>query len=80
MMIHSTRESTIMEPGDVLRWVKIRDVMDRLHISRQYVMQLMDAGRLRGVKTPLGWLVDPASVEAFEAGRKARQRPPNLPD
>jgi hypothetical protein len=40
-------------------------VSKRLSRSRQGVIDLAEARRLRAVKTAAGWLYDPESVEAF---------------
>jgi hypothetical protein len=34
--------------------------------TRQGVLWMLENGRLRGVQTQLGWLVDPAAVAEFE--------------
>lgn len=37
----------------------------KLGRSRQGVINLLDEGRIRSVKTQIGWLVDPEDVERF---------------
>ena len=43
-----------------------------LGVTSQRVQDLVDSGRLVGVRTPLGRLVDPQSVERLVAERAAR--------
>lgn len=44
-------------------WLTVADAARRLGITTQRGVQLLDRGKLRHVQTPLGRLVDPASVE-----------------
>ncbi len=57
----------------VAEWPSVRDVVRELDLSQVYVNRLVRLGRLRAVRTRLGWLVDPASVAAFETERAARK-------
>jgi hypothetical protein len=57
----------------VAAWPSIRDVVRELDLSQVYINRLVRQGRLRAVRTRLGWLVDPASVAALEAERVARK-------
>ncbi len=50
---------------DLENWMSIGQVSRKLGRSRQGVLNIVDEGRIRGVKTQIGWLLDPASVEAF---------------
>jgi len=59
---------------DVVTWPAVRDVVRQTHLSPAYISQMIHAGRLRAVRTRLGWLVDPDSVAAFEAERASRLR------
>ena len=47
------------------RWLSTGQVSRKLGRSRQGVIDLAEARRLRAVKTAAGWLYDPESVEAF---------------
>jgi excisionase family DNA binding protein len=58
---------------DVALWPTIRDVGRYLDVSAAHVHRLMAAGKLEAVRTRLGWLVNPASVAAYEATRPARK-------
>ncbi len=49
------------------RWLSTADVAAVLGWSRQGVVNLASQGRVRAVKTRIGWLYDPESVEAFRA-------------
>lgn len=44
------------------RWLTTGDSASRLGKSRQGVVWLLENRRLRGVRTALGWLVDPRDV------------------
>jgi hypothetical protein len=55
-----------------VEWPSVRDVMRDLDMSQVYVNRLVNQGRLRAVRTRLGWLVDPESVAEFRAAREAR--------
>jgi hypothetical protein len=59
---------------DVAEWPAVRDVVRDIGISQGYVSRLIKSGQLDAMKTRLGWLLDPASVAAFQAKREARQR------
>ncbi len=50
---------------DLEGWMSIGQVSKKLGRSRQGVLNIVDEGRIRGVKTQIGWLLDPASVEEF---------------
>ena len=54
------------------RWLTTSDAASRLGKSRQGVVWMLENRRLRGARTSLGWLVDPASVE--EMASKQAQR------
>ncbi len=54
------------------QWLSTGQVSSRLGRSRQGVIDLAEARKLRAVKTAAGWLYDPASVEAF-AEREAKK-------
>jgi excisionase family DNA binding protein len=48
------------------KWLSTSQVASRLGKSRQGVLWMLENGRLRGVQTALGWLVDPEDVERYE--------------
>lgn len=54
-----------MKLKDLEGWMGVGQVSSRLGRSRQGVINLLDEGRIRAVKTPIGWLVDPDGVERF---------------
>lgn len=62
-----------MSNPDLLNWLTVREVTRRLDMSQQYIISLIQTNRLHAIRTKLGWLVDPASVEAFEQERAAKQ-------
>ena len=45
------------------RWLTTSQAASELGRSRQGVLWMLENGRLRSVKTQLGWLVDPEAVE-----------------
>jgi hypothetical protein len=53
------------------RWMGTGQVARKLGYSRQGVINLAEEGKIRAVKTGLGWLYDPNSVESFKARLKA---------
>jgi hypothetical protein len=55
------------------RWMSTGQVSRRLSRSRQGVIDLAEARRLRAVKTAAGWLYDPESVEMFAQREKKRK-------
>lgn len=57
---------------DIVNWLACRDVMRRLDVSQPYVHRLIHQERLRAVRTRLGYLVDPESVDTFETERAER--------
>jgi hypothetical protein len=57
---------------DPLAWPSVRDVTSTLGVTQPYVHLLIRRGRLRVVRTRVGMLVDPVSVEEFAAQRTAR--------
>lgn len=59
---------------EIANWPAARDVQARLGFSGPYVNQLVRTGRLHAVKTRLGYLIDPQSVEAFAAAYTPRRK------
>ena len=55
------------------RWMSTGQVSKYLGRSRQGVIYLAEARKLRAVKTAAGWLYDPESVEAFAERQKKRK-------
>ena len=53
------------------QWLTTGQAASRLGKSRQGVTWLLENGRLRGVKTQAGWLVDPKNVVDFLEREKA---------
>lgn len=51
------------------RWLTTGATASRLRKSRQGVVWMLENRRLRGVRTPLGWLVDPKDVERVQQER-----------
>ncbi len=51
------------------KWLTTGDTASKLGKSRQGVVWMLENKRLRGARTPLGWLVDPADVERMKQER-----------
>jgi hypothetical protein len=51
------------------RWLSSAEAAERLGVSQYWATKMGERGALRGVKTRIGWLFDPASVEE-EARRR----------
>lgn len=62
-----------MSPITVIDWPNVRDCAKLLDVSTVYVNKLIHLGRLEAAHTRLGFLVNPASVAAFQAERQARK-------
>ena len=60
-------------------WPTIKEVADRIGVSRQYILRLVSSGRIHGVIRGDVWLIEPASLHQYEAtrdrkpGRKKKQ-------
>ncbi len=54
---------------EVQRWLSPSQAGRVLGTSGQWVTHLARSGELRGVKTALGWLVDPEDVETMAKKR-----------
>lgn len=61
-------------PENLNSWLTAKQVAERLNVSRVRSHELISSGQLHTIKTPLGQLVDPASVEAYLAQRNAGGR------
>ncbi|MDP9475699.1 MAG: helix-turn-helix domain-containing protein [Actinomycetota bacterium] len=59
---------------DLERWHSVQSAREELGLSRQGVRNLLERGDLNGVKTRVGWLIDPASVRAFALLQKDEER------
>lgn len=59
---------------DITRWLRTGQVARRLDATGAYVNGLIRRGQLVAVRTPLGYLVEPESVEAFLADRERRRQ------
>jgi excisionase family DNA binding protein len=55
---------------DILLWLTVPTAAKRLGISNVSTYRAIGSGRLRVVETPLGVLVDPASVEEYARTRR----------
>ncbi len=53
-------------------WLTAGQTARELECSVQWVRALLEAGRLRGCRTRLGWLVDPQSLELYRRERGGR--------
>jgi excisionase family DNA binding protein len=55
---------------DILQWLTVTQAADRLAISYVSAYRAIERGRLRVIHTPLGVLVDPASVDEYSRTRR----------
>jgi hypothetical protein len=55
---------------DITRWPSVATVAKRHGVTIQGVYAALRHGRLQGVHTDVGWLVDPQSVAAWAATRR----------
>lgn len=67
---------TMNAPVDaILTWERPRDVAHTLDYTVAHIYHLIHRRQLHAVQTRLGWLVDPASVEAYRAsGARGKRR------
>ena len=63
-----------MPATEVVDWPAVRDAVRRLEVSQPWVLHLIQRGELRAVRTRLGWLIDPASLDTVAAERATRLR------
>ena len=56
------------------KWLTTSQAASKLSKSRQGVLWLAENGHLRGVKTQLGWLIDPQAVEHYQNQEETRRR------
>ena len=57
------------------RWLTTSQAASKLGKTRQGVTWMLENRQLRAAKTPLGWLIDPKSVEAVrESGKEESGR------
>ena len=51
-------------------WLTTSQAASKLNKTRQGVTWMVENKKLRAAKTPLGWLIDPKSVEAVRESEK----------
>jgi len=59
-----------MSEHDIATWIGRSEAARRLTVSVESVRQWVRAGRLRAIRTRLGMLIDPESVEALRVERE----------
>lgn len=47
------------------KWKSIRDAYKETGYSRQAILNWAEDGKVRGIHTSIGWLLDPKAVEAL---------------
>ncbi len=72
MDLLASREVNMPSIREFERWPTTGATASKLGMSRQGVVWLLENKRLRGARTALGWLVDPADVERLENERKGK--------
>jgi hypothetical protein len=68
----TTNRGTRVSGVPITEWPGVRDASRQLDVCAPYVNRLIHRQRLRAVRTRIGWLVDPDSLAAYEAARRAR--------
>jgi hypothetical protein len=58
--------------ADISRWPSVATVARVQGVTIQGVYHLLRVGRLDGVRTDVGWLVNPESVVTWAAARQGR--------
>ena len=53
-------------------WMSPATAARKLGVSPQWVQELVDTGKLRAIRTELGRLIDPASVDELSAERQRK--------
>ncbi len=66
--------ANIEQLRELEKWWSPSEAGRALETSGQWVTHLARTGQIRGVKTSLGWLVDPEDVKKVAAERKRRKR------
>jgi excisionase family DNA binding protein len=56
------------------QWLTTSQAASKLNKSRQGVLWLVENGHFRAVRTQLGWLIDPKSVEHYRNQEEDRSR------
>lgn len=63
-------EVPVTEAGPSSTWITTREAAEMLDVSERRVRQLLDEGRVSGVRAGRAWQVDRASVELHGAGER----------
>jgi excisionase family DNA binding protein len=62
--VNKAEKDGVMRMKDFETWLSVKDAADRLGISRQAIHKRQEEGKMgRAVKTRIGWLIDPESVD-----------------
>ena len=56
--------------SEIEKWFTTSQAANKLNKTRQGVTWMVKNKKLRAAKTQLGWLIDPASVEAARSAEK----------
>jgi excisionase family DNA binding protein len=46
-------------------WPGVGEVATRLGTNQHHIYDMLDDGRLKGIRTRVGWIIHPACVERF---------------
>lgn len=58
--------------GVIAEWLTVTEAAHKLNLSAPYMRELVVREKFTAIRTHLGWLIDPASVEAYKPARKPR--------
>jgi excisionase family DNA binding protein len=66
-------ELDVMSPTleELRDWIPGHEVARVLGVSRNTALKLLKEGHIRAVRTKLGWLADPQSVEEYRKTRRS---------
>lgn len=65
--------ATLDELRELENWLSPGEAGRRIETSGQWVTHLARSKQIRGVKTSLGWLVDPEDVETLARAKKKKR-------
>ncbi|MBI1850299.1 MAG: helix-turn-helix domain-containing protein [Planctomycetes bacterium] len=70
-----------MENGTITSgWLSPAQAGRRLNVTPQWARKLAEAGKVRAIRTSLGWLFDEADVDRLFRERDARRESANTPN
>jgi excisionase family DNA binding protein len=75
MTMQGTERNTVMrDRSELRRWLSTGAAAHRLGCSPQWIRELIHLGQLRAIRTSIGNLIDPASVDEYLDSRGGSSR------